>query len=98
MLQRAVEITADDGSREEYGTVLGSVGAALLLLEESDAAATMLAAAERVLDGPFLYLGLGVEKHTIDARLIDRLGPSAFQRARARGEALVKLSGVRIEQ
>jgi hypothetical protein len=87
-LQQAVELTADDGSREEYGTVLGSVGAALLLLEASEPAATMLAAAERVLAAPFLYLGLGVEKHTIDDRLIDRLGPEAFRRARERGEAM----------
>jgi tetratricopeptide (TPR) repeat protein len=87
-LQQAVALTADDGSREEYGTVLGSVGAALLLLEEPDGAATMLTAAERVLDAPFLYLGLGVEKHTIDDRLIHRLGRAGFDDARARGETM----------
>ena len=87
-LEQAIALTADDASREEYGTALGSVGAALLLLHESEAAATVLAAAERVLDAPFLYLGLSVEKQQIDAVLRERLGEAAFNRARARGAAM----------
>jgi hypothetical protein len=83
-----VALTEHDGSREEYGTVLGSVGAALLLLDESDAAATVLAAAEPVLGPEFLYLSLGVEQQQIADRLRDRLGEDHFRAARARGEAM----------
>jgi hypothetical protein len=87
-LQQAVALTEHDGSREEYGTVLGSVGAALLLLDESEAAATVLAAAEQVLGAEFLYLSLGVERGQIDDRLRDRLGDDRFQVARVHGEAM----------
>jgi len=87
-MQRVMEATADDGSREEYGTALGSVGAALLLLEQSDAAATVLAAAEQVLAADYLYLSLGVEQQQIGDRLRDRLGSEDFAAARARGEAM----------
>src|SRR5262249_36476237 len=82
-LQQAIALTEHDGSREEYGTVLGSAGAALLLLEESDAAATVLAAAEHVLGAEFLYLSLGVEPRQIDGRLRARLRGAAPPRAGA---------------
>jgi hypothetical protein len=87
-LLQAISLTRDDGSQEEYGTVLGSVGAALLLLEQSEAAATVLAAAEQILVAEFLYLSLGVEQQQIDDRLRDRLGDDGFTDARARGAAM----------
>jgi tetratricopeptide (TPR) repeat protein len=89
-LEQAMALTEHDGSREEYGTVLGSVGAALLLLERSDAAATMLAAAENVLGVQFLYLSLGVEQQQIDDRLRDRLGADDFASARLRGHTMTE--------
>jgi hypothetical protein len=90
-MQQVVEVTADDGSREEYGTALGSVGAALLLLEQSEPAAIVLAAAEQVLSAEFLYLSLGVEQQQIDERLRDRLGADDFAAARRRGETMTEL-------
>jgi predicted ATPase len=87
-MQEVMEATADDGSREEYGTALGSVGAALLLLEQSEAAATVLAAAEQVLGAEFLYLSLGVEQQQIDDRLRHRLSAEGFETARTRGLAM----------
>jgi hypothetical protein len=89
-LLAAIALTQDDGSQEEYGTVLGSVGAALLLLEQSEAAATVLAAAEQILVAEFLYLSLGVEQQQIDDRLRDRLGDDEFAAARARGAAMTE--------
>ena len=89
-LLQAIALTQDDGSQEEYGTVLGSVGAALLLLEQSEAAATVLAAAEQILVAEFLYLSLGVEQQQIDDRLRDRLGDDEFAAARARGAAMTE--------
>ena len=70
--------------------MLGSVGAALLLLEQSEAAATVLAAAEQILGAEFLYLSLGVEQQQIDDRLLDRLGDDGFDAARARGAAMTR--------
>ena len=90
-LQRAIALTERDGSREEYGTVLGSVGAALLLLERSEAAATVLAAAEQVLVAEFLYLSLGVEQQQINDRLRDRLGAEGLELARLRGETMTEV-------
>ena len=87
-LERAISVTTDGGSREEYGTVIASVGAGLLLLHESEAAAAVLAAAELIHAPPYLYLGMGVEKSQIDERLIERLGQDGFDAARARGEAM----------
>ena len=89
-LRQAIALTEHDGSREEYGTVVGSVGAALMLLEESDAAATVLAAAEQVLGAEFLYLSLGVQQRQIDDRLRDRLGDVGFSAARARGASMTE--------
>ena len=89
-LRQAIALTADEGSREEYGTALGSVGAALLLLEQSEPAATILAAAEHVLVPEYLYLSLGVEPAQIDERLRDRLGADAHATARARGAAMAE--------
>jgi tetratricopeptide (TPR) repeat protein len=90
-MRQVMDVTADDGSREEYGTALGSVGAALLLLEQSEAAAVVLAAAEQVLGAEFLYLSLGVEQQQIDDRLRDRLGDADFAAARLRGETMAEL-------
>ena len=87
-LQQAIALTEHDGSREEWGTILGSVGAAMLLLEQSEDAAIVLAAAEEVLVAEYLYLSLGVEQQQIDDRLRDRLGVAGFEAARARGAAM----------
>jgi hypothetical protein len=89
-LEQALALASEFGSREEYGTVFGSVGVALLLLEHSEAAATVLAAAEQVYGPTFLYMGMGVARDVIIARLIEALGVDAFDAARAHGEAMTE--------
>jgi hypothetical protein len=60
----------------------------MLLLEQSEGAAIVLAAAEEVLVAEYLYLSLGVEQQQINDRLRDRLGVAGFEAARARGAAM----------
>jgi predicted ATPase/class 3 adenylate cyclase len=84
-LEQALTLSADGGSREEYGTVLALTGVALFTVGAVEAAAIVLSAATQVFEPANLALAVGISQTEMEARLREALGDDALHGAWQQG-------------
>jgi hypothetical protein len=87
-LEQAVTLAAENGSREEYGTVLAVTGMSLLVVGARVEAATLFSAATEVFAIENLALSIGVTREEMETRLTEAIGSEALAAAWTTGTAM----------